>query len=82
MGPIDALKKIAAEGAKGNAIWVSRGDNSGTHSKEKALWKLAGLNVTILKEQTAPDGKPWYYEAGADHDWRPSSSPTRKTPTR
>src|SRR4030042_903874 len=65
LGPIDALKKIAAEGVKGNAIWVSRGDNSGTHSKEKALWKLAGLNVTILKQQMAPDGKPWYYEAGA-----------------
>ena len=64
LGPIDAMKKIAAEGLKGNAIWVSRGDNSGTHSKEKALWKLAGLNVTILKQQTAPDGKPWYYEAG------------------
>jgi tungstate transport system substrate-binding protein len=64
-GPVDALKKIAAEGVKGNVIWVSRGDNSGTHSKEKALWKLAGLNVTILKQQMAPDGKPWYYEAGS-----------------
>jgi tungstate transport system substrate-binding protein len=65
LSPVDALKKIAEEGAKGNAIWVSRGDNSGTHSKEKALWKLAGLNVTLLKQQTTPDGKPWYYEAGA-----------------
>jgi len=25
LGPIDAMKKIAEEGAKGNAIWVSRG---------------------------------------------------------
>ncbi|HIH87924.1 TPA: tungsten ABC transporter permease, partial [Candidatus Bathyarchaeota archaeon] len=65
LSPIDALKKIAEEGAKGNAIWVSRGDNSGTHSKEKALWKLAGLNVTILKQQLTPAGTPWYYEAGA-----------------
>ena len=65
LSPVDALKKIAAEGVKGNAIWVSRGDNSGTHSKEKALWKLAGLDVTILKDQKGPDGKPWYYEAGA-----------------
>jgi tungstate transport system substrate-binding protein len=63
--PVEAIKKIAAEGAKGNATWVSRGDNSGTHSKEKALWKLAGLNVTLLKRETTPDGKPWYYEAGA-----------------
>lgn len=65
LSPTEALKKIAAEGVKGNAIWVSRGDNSGTHSKEKALWKLAGLNVTILKQQTTPAGTPWYYEAGA-----------------
>jgi len=65
LSPIDALKKIAEEGAKGNAIWVSRGDNSGTHSKEKALWKLAGLDVAILKQQLTPDGTPWYYEAGA-----------------
>jgi len=65
LSPIDALKKIAEEGAKGNAIWVSRGDNSGTHSKEKALWKLAGLNVTLLKQQVTPAGTPWYYEAGA-----------------
>lgn len=62
--PVDALKKIASEGLKGNAIWVSRGDGSGTHSKEKALWKLASLNLDELKIQIAPDGKPWYYEAG------------------
>jgi tungstate transport system substrate-binding protein len=65
LSPVEALKKIAAEGPKGNAIWVSRGDNSGTHSKEKALWKLAGLNLTILKSQNVEGtNKPWYLEAG------------------
>jgi tungstate transport system substrate-binding protein len=49
--PIDALKKIFASGA----IFVSRGDNSGTHVKELALWKDAGLN---------PAGKDWYLETG------------------
>jgi tungstate transport system substrate-binding protein len=37
MDPLDALKKISEEGLTGNALWVSRGDNSGTHSKEKSL---------------------------------------------
>ena len=35
----DALKKIAGDGAR----FVSRGDKSGTHSKELALWKAAGI---------------------------------------
>ena len=37
-----ALQKIAA----GNAIFASRGDNSGTHKKELALWKEAGVDAT------------------------------------
>jgi tungstate transport system substrate-binding protein len=65
LGPLEALKKIAAEGPKGDAVWVSSGDNSGTHSKEKALWKLAGLNLTVLKAQTIEGtNNPWYLEAG------------------
>lgn len=45
-----ALKNIAAK----EAIFVSRGDDSGTHKKEKSLW--SGAEVT-------PDGS-WYREAG------------------
>lgn len=37
-GPIDALKKIAG----GKHRFISRGDNSGTHQRELALWKQAG----------------------------------------
>lgn len=46
----DALKKIAERGAK----FVSRGDNSGTHNKERTLWKAAGIT---------PEGS-WYIESG------------------
>ena len=46
----DAMKTIARTGAR----FVSRGDNSGTHILEKALWKLAGLE---------PSGG-WYIESG------------------
>lgn len=45
-----AMAKIAATGS----TFVSRGDDSGTHSREKQLWKKAGI---------APSGD-WYLEAG------------------
>lgn len=39
MSAVEAFKKIAA----GKALFVSRGDNSGTHKKEKAIWKESGV---------------------------------------
>ena len=48
---IDAFKKIASA----NALFMSRGDNSGTHSKEKTLWKNAGIK---------PEGGKWYQQTG------------------
>jgi tungstate transport system substrate-binding protein len=48
---VEALQKIAANGA----IFVSRGDNSGTHQLEVKLWKDAGFD---------PKGQPWYQETG------------------
>ena len=35
----DAMKRIA----HGSAVFISRGDDSGTHKKELALWETAGL---------------------------------------
>ncbi|MDX1528686.1 MAG: substrate-binding domain-containing protein [Gammaproteobacteria bacterium] len=46
----DALARIAT----GEHMFVSRGDDSGTHKKERRLWDLAGIN---------PAGR-WYREAG------------------
>ena len=39
--------------------FVSRGDNSGTHSKEKLIWSKAGYKY----EDVQKSGK-WYVEAG------------------
>ena len=64
MSPVDALRKIHDEGLDGNAQWVSRGDNSGTHSKEKGLWARTGFELDTIKSETT-DGEPWYIEAGA-----------------
>jgi tungstate transport system substrate-binding protein len=46
-----AFKKIVSAGA----IFMSRGDNSGTHAKEKGIWKSAGIN---------PEGQKWYQQTG------------------
>jgi tungstate transport system substrate-binding protein len=48
---VDAFKKIAG----GGAIFMSRGDNSGTHAKEKQIWKAAGINQ---------EGQKWYQQTG------------------
>lgn len=47
----EALKAIA----KSNSLWLSRGDNSGTHAKEKGLFKAAGIN---------PEGQKWFQQTG------------------
>jgi len=47
----DAMTAIARAGA----LFVSRGDNSGTHSKEKALWKAAGVST---------EGQQWLQQTG------------------
>jgi tungstate transport system substrate-binding protein len=66
MGPIEALIKIREEGQAGNALWVSRGDNSGTHSKEKSLWAATGLVLEEIKTEAAGGSAgTWYIEAGA-----------------
>jgi tungstate transport system substrate-binding protein len=48
-----ALKTIQAKAAP----FVSRGDKSGTHSAELALWKVAGVDIAATKG-------PWYREIG------------------
>lgn len=48
----DAFARIAGKGA----VWVSRGDRSGTHSAELRFWKSASVE---------PKGQGWYKEAGA-----------------
>ena len=48
-----ALKAIQAK----RAPFVSRGDKSGTHSAELALWKQAGIDIAVKKGR-------WYREIG------------------
>jgi len=47
---VEAFKKISEA-----SQFVSRGDNSGTHTKELSIWKKAGIE---------PKGQKWYLEVG------------------
>jgi len=49
--PSEAFQKIAASGIP----FVSRGDNSGTHTKELSIWKKVGIDSK---------GQKWYLEVG------------------
>ncbi len=48
---VEAFKKIASAGS----LFLSRGDKSGTHSKELAIWKAAGMKPEVQK---------WYQQTG------------------
>jgi tungstate transport system substrate-binding protein len=49
----EALKKIAAA----KADFVSRGDDSGTHTKEQQLWKETGIPLKTETTEYMKDGK-------------------------
>jgi len=48
---VEAFKKIASAAS----LFLSRGDKSGTHSKELTIWKAAGIN---------PEGQKSYQQTG------------------
>ncbi len=51
-GAVEALKSIQARGA----VFTSRGDESGTHAMEKALWGKTGAAL--------PEKEQWYIQTG------------------
>jgi len=56
MVPEDAFRRLAdAE----TAAFISRGDDSGTHGKEKAVWESAGYDYEAVRS-----AGQWYIEAG------------------
>ena len=56
LSPEDAFKKLFDTGS---GSFISRGDDSGTHGKEKAIWKQAGFDYEKVRE-----AGQWYIEAG------------------
>jgi len=62
MTPEQAFTTIRLKGTNKTAgiAFVSRGDGSGTHTAEKAIWTKAGYNYTTQVEKSGD----WYVEAG------------------
>ena len=56
MNPEDAFTKLMETG---NGSFVSRGDDSGTHEKEKAIWEVVGFDYETIQQ-----AGEWYIEAG------------------
>ncbi len=57
MTPEAAFQKLMETGS---GAFISRGDDSGTHSKEKSIWQGAGYDYAEVQA-----AGPWYIEAGA-----------------
>ncbi|MEN4005873.1 MAG: substrate-binding domain-containing protein [Methanobacteriaceae archaeon] len=49
----EAFRRIAEEGK----VFVSRGDDSGTHAREKKIWNASGIDINQARG-------PWYIESG------------------
>lgn len=58
MGVEEALKRLVDSGRNGKIVWVSRGDNSGTHAREIKLWRDTGFEPSQLRDEK------WYIESG------------------
>lgn len=57
MTPAEAFKTLFETG---KGTFVSRGDNSGTHSMEKRIWQMAGYEYDAVENAGA-----WYVQAGS-----------------
>jgi len=86
LGPSDDLAGIRGETnaaaalagiAKAEALFISRGDDSGTHAKEQALWEITGVPLETRKTEILKKGqkgeicfvfpensKDWYVSIG------------------
>lgn len=52
---VEAFSRIYRAGEAGKALFISRGDNSGTHVRELSVWRLVGLGT---------DRSAWYLNCG------------------
>ncbi|MEE8373462.1 MAG: substrate-binding domain-containing protein [Dehalococcoidia bacterium] len=60
-GPEAAFAALMAKGETDEDIrFVSRGDDSGTHGKEKAIWASAGYDYEVVRAS-----RSWYVESGS-----------------
>ncbi len=63
--PEDAFRKLMEKGTEDpdRIVFISRGDDSGTHAKEKAIWKEAGFAYNEVQESSWSRATSGYVEA-------------------
>ncbi|MDR9816830.1 MAG: substrate-binding domain-containing protein [Candidatus Methanoculleus thermohydrogenotrophicum] len=63
MTPKDAFETLYVAGTNNTpgVVFVSRGDDSGTHNREQQIWEAVGYNYT----EDIQDSGPWYQETGS-----------------
>ena len=54
---MDDVSEALIQIARAEAVFASRGDDSGTHKKERSLWNEAGLSPSVADDE-------WYLEVG------------------
>lgn len=59
LSPEEAFQKLISTG---RGVFISRGDNSGTHSREKAIWQNAGFDYYY--ETRVRKVGSWYIDGG------------------
>ena len=65
--PEDAFRKLMKEGSDDpdRIRFVSRGDDSGTHAKEKDIWRAAGFAYATVQESSWAQAGEGYAEVGS-----------------
>lgn len=63
--PEDAFRKLIEEGTENpdRIVFISRGDDSGTHAKEKAIWEAAGFAYHVVQDSRWSKATNGYVEA-------------------
>jgi tungstate transport system substrate-binding protein len=60
MAPENAFSRLVAQGETNTGVkFVSRGDNSGTHERERTIWTAAGFDYEAVRDSG------WYVEGGS-----------------
>ena len=68
------LKAIAAKQAE----FISRGDDSGTHTKEQSLWEKSGVKVTVNKKEIVKSGSSARSNSSSRPIPRPGIAPSAR----
>lgn len=62
LGQTDTASDAFAKIAKKGSLFISRGDDSGTHRKEQDIWKASGMPMEEQEQTLVKEGKPMAFK--------------------